>query len=443
VSPKNKTPAEAATKARAYFTEHHPKHTEHPASTQSPDNGLAVSAYELAHSLWRRGWSIIPADTDRKQHDSSLITGWRQFQSRRASDLEVSDWRAARGFAVVCGALSGVVVLDVDPGGEKYLRGKHLPPTPTAQTPRGGCHYFFRHPGKRIKTLANVMGAKSRVDMRGDGGIALLPGSVGRNWLISPFECELANVPEWLLPLVAREPAKGRSGVSKHSNVYVTGFTLPVVTRSEGGRLTGDELRAYADRTDIGIEIANFLGLPTDGLEERGSTAAFRCILPGHEERSPSASLYVHPKTGAVLYRDWHGRSGYSDYALADVMAARCFGRTMRLSPSQLATWQIRLLVEVGRIAPYPVVMRPLPEGVSDSTRRVYEGFRLLLGCKWRYSPSEPTAFSRDFARAWCGLAASAVQEAIRELHVGLGIIRIVGQHRNLRLWLPAGGGDA
>jgi hypothetical protein len=54
----------------------------------------------------------------------------------------------------------------------------------------------------------------------------------------------------------------------------------------------------------------------------------------------------------------------------------------MRLRGPSVATWQLRLLVEAGIIAPYPVPARPLPSEVRPAVRIVYEGFVFLLGCK-------------------------------------------------------------
>ena len=47
--------------------------------------------------------------------------------------------------AILTGAQSGVIVLDVDgPDGETFLKGMVVPKTPTAKTGRGR-HIFFRH----------------------------------------------------------------------------------------------------------------------------------------------------------------------------------------------------------------------------------------------------------------------------------------------------------
>ena len=39
-------------------------------------------------------------------------------------------------------------------------------------------------------------------------------------------------------------------------------------------------------------------------------------------------------------------------------------------------------------------------KNVRPSVRKLYEGFRLLLGCKWLYAHGEPTTFSWRLAAA-------------------------------------------
>jgi hypothetical protein len=68
----------------------------------------------------------------------------------------------------------------------------------------------------------------------------------------------------------------------------------------------GEEgLRLLFQRPDIALVCAAVLGVPTARVGQ-----GFFCILPGHEEAHPSASLHWDPKTGALQYRDWHTRDG-------------------------------------------------------------------------------------------------------------------------------------
>jgi len=190
-------------------------------------------------------------------------------------------------------------------------------------------------------------------------------------------------------------------------------------------------LRLLFQRPDVALACAAVLGVPTHRVGH-----AFLCVLPGHEETHASASLHWDPKTGALQYRDWHARSGVAWYTLPDVRASLAYGRALRLRGPSVATWQLRLLVEAGLLTPYPVSARPLPAAVRPAVRQVYDGFLLLLGCKWWYMPQVPTTFAWRFAAAWCGLNERHVGEAMSWL-LAHGYIRQMGRHKHMALFLP------
>lgn len=242
----------------------------------------------------------------------------------------------------------------------------------------------------------------------------------------------IAECPQWLIDLCAV-----REEHHEPSKPYGLLSSGPSVVPFQGKRLDSEQLWSYANRLDVGIQAAESMGLRTEGLAETGQGKPFKCVIPGHTDSRPSASLWMHRQTGAVMYRDWHEADGDKWYSLPQVRAALGYGRMKRLKGPELATWQIRLLVETGLLAPFEVKIRPLPSTAKESTRQVYEGFRLLLGCKWRYSPGDPTPFSRKFAAAWCGVSEATAGRAIAELQMQYRCMRIVKQHGYLRLWAP------
>jgi hypothetical protein len=184
-------------------------------------------------------------------------------------------------------------------------------------------------------------------------------------------------------------------------------------------------------RPEIALACAVSLGLPIDRLGH-----AFLCVLPGHEEAHPSASLHWDPQTGALQYRDWHARSGVAWYTLPDVRASLAFGHALRLRGPSVATWQLRLLVEAGLLEPSPVPACPLPSTVRPSIRRIYEGFLFLLACKWWHTPQASTTFAWRFAAAWCGVETRQVEQAMPWL-LAHGWLRQVGTYRQMALFLP------
>ncbi len=155
-----------------------------------------------------RGWSVIPAEARGKRP----IVAWQEFQRRQATPEEISAWfrRWPRAnIAIVTGALSGLVVLDIDPrhGGIDslaQLASTHgaLPTTLEARTGGGGTHLYFAHPGGGVR---NRVGLSPGIDLRGDGGCVIAPPSVhpsGRRYAWSsrggPETCEPAPMPRWM-----------------------------------------------------------------------------------------------------------------------------------------------------------------------------------------------------------------------------------------------------
>ncbi len=136
-------------------------------------------------------------------------------------------------YGVQCGAESGLVVLDIDPrnGGDvelSDLTGKHgrLPDTPQVLTGGGGEHYYFKHPGTRVKGVPLASG----LDLKADGGYVVGPGSrhaSGKTyeWELSshPNDVPVAALPDWLLHLI------GQSGSVASSSSSAAKAKLPTV----------------------------------------------------------------------------------------------------------------------------------------------------------------------------------------------------------------------
>jgi Bifunctional DNA primase/polymerase, N-terminal len=134
-----------------------------------------VLAYQQA------GWSIVPAPIEGKR----ALVPWKHWQQVAAGPEQLAEWarRWPRcNWAVITGHLSGQVVVDVDPRhrGDRALaeleqRHGDLPWSAVVETPSGGVHVYLAHPGGRIANSASRIGLG--VDVRGDGGLALLPPS--------------------------------------------------------------------------------------------------------------------------------------------------------------------------------------------------------------------------------------------------------------------------
>jgi len=132
-----------------------------------------------------------------------------------------SMWPEAN-IGIVCGAVSGLVVLDVDGSeGEESLKALEaaigpLPETVEALTGKGR-HLYFAHPGVEIRPSAGVLGPG--MDVRGDDSYVVGPPSLhytGRRyeWEVAhhPDDMDPAALPEaWVLKLKADKPKKART----------------------------------------------------------------------------------------------------------------------------------------------------------------------------------------------------------------------------------------
>lgn len=162
--------------------------------------------------------------------------------------------------AIVTGAISGLVVIDIDPrnGGNQSLDelvAKHgkLPDTVEAITGGGGSHLLFNHPGEGFVVKNDSKGKKfgSGIDIKGDGGCIVAPPSLHASrdnyvWELSSQlgEVELAEMPAWLRSRVTE--AISVSSVSSDVAASVTSTapkTLDELFRqtipSEPGRRNG------------------------------------------------------------------------------------------------------------------------------------------------------------------------------------------------------------
>ncbi len=133
------------------------------------------------------------------------------------------------GHGIATGIRSDVFVVDTD-GPEADARFRALGPLPdtyTVTTPSGGRHYYFAHPGFPVRSsvgeydwredvdgfVVDSQGKKSKrstcIDVRGEGGMVVTPGSPHKSGRTYAVETNVAPVaaPAWLL---AWEGLEGR-----------------------------------------------------------------------------------------------------------------------------------------------------------------------------------------------------------------------------------------
>jgi hypothetical protein len=205
----------------------------------SPGGGAARQAPDAlrtaALAFCARGWSVIPV----APHGKRPLVAWTEYQQRPATLEEVTQWLRRwpdMNIGIVTGAVSGIVVLDVDErhGGALSLAQLEtqlgpIPMTVEAATGGGGRHLYFRHPGGRV---ANRVGLSRGLDLRGDGGCVVAPPSVhpsGRRyaWVVgqSPEQIEIAPLPAWAYRTADRESASVGHPLSHWRELVLEGVT--------------------------------------------------------------------------------------------------------------------------------------------------------------------------------------------------------------------------
>jgi hypothetical protein len=174
----------------------------------------ALGTLQAALAYLDLGWSVIPAPVGAKR----ALVPWKRYQEHRPTPAEWQTWARRwprANLAVITGRLSRVIVVDVDPrhGGLDTiyrLARDHggIPDTTMSITPSGGRHLYFRHPGGRVANSQGLLGPG--VDVRGDGGLALLPPSRRADgeryeWWEGPDSLE--PIPPWMVALLRPRPA--------------------------------------------------------------------------------------------------------------------------------------------------------------------------------------------------------------------------------------------
>jgi hypothetical protein len=168
----------------------------------------------------------------------------------------------------------------------------------------------------------------------------------------------------------------------------------------------------------------------------------FRCVLPGHDERRPSANLWRAP-SGAVVYRCHHASKHDTPgtFTLAQVHAAQVAGRVFAMNGPEHGVWKRRLLVETGFYVSTLVDVPDAPDDLPPLERKLYDGFTRLLsvreaqpdGASAEGRSVTPAPYTRKFAARWCGVGDnSRVSQALKEL-VRRGLIHVAGETTTAR----------
>ena len=174
------------------------------------------------------GYNVVPQKAVAQKRPA---VRWTALQKRRVTRDELSRWRPLfeNGVGFITGEISNVIVIETDGlAGQTVLdefQAKYgpLPPTLVIRSGSGrGFHYHFRHPGFRVRTVAN---SEIKLDIKGDGGFCVLPPSLHKSGGCYEIvhDAEPADLPVGLLDFIAlrAREAKARNDRSRESSPTV------------------------------------------------------------------------------------------------------------------------------------------------------------------------------------------------------------------------------
>jgi len=179
----------------------------------------------------KEGLSVIPVrgphysvgitDDERAKSSKTSLISWLPYQKRLPEEDEVRQWFTKwpkANIACITWKISGIAVVDFDSteAVQTALRLRLLN-TPTVKTARG-VHAYYKYPSNKI--IRNVANEKTKIDIRGEGGIIILPPSLHMSghryeWV---YKKRLGSMPLMELPDIFLEEGNRRERGSNNYN---------------------------------------------------------------------------------------------------------------------------------------------------------------------------------------------------------------------------------
>ena len=190
-----------------------------------------------------KGLSIVPIPFGQKRP----TIPWKRFQETRPSRQQVIEWsKHPQNYSIATGAVSQVVVVDLDSQEAEAWADIYLDETPWRVRTHRGAHLYYRHPGVRVRNIIGLETSFGRmdVDIKGDGGLALGPHSKHPSGVIyqpmGDWSVAVEDLPVFDVgiipkprPVVVRRAVAHTGGVIERARRYVD--VVPGAVEGEGG----------------------------------------------------------------------------------------------------------------------------------------------------------------------------------------------------------------
>lgn len=257
----------------------------------------------------RQGWSVFPVEPKGK----AALVRWAHLQERLPTEDEVREWWTRwpeANIAIVCGRVSRIVVVDVDPkhGGKR----EGLPPTGcVSKTGSGGSHHVYHYP-EGVKVVRNQVNgpdcedpARVGRDVRGDGGYIIVPPSVhknGRSYQWERFDLSaLGAPPQWALePIKKKDKDTGRE---KWLTELITNGTRPGQRNDDLARFAGF-LASRSIPIDVGLALSRkWMDGQDSPLHDQEIEVTVRSVYKTEARRNPERVKKSKNKTARKLFK--------------------------------------------------------------------------------------------------------------------------------------------
>lgn len=277
-----------------------------------------ASMLAAARDLLSRGMCVIPLDhpddPETPEEPTSIgktpVVRWTPFQHARSTEPDLVRWFGngrKRNAAVVTGSISGVVVIDGDTeAGLAWMR-KNLPPTEMRARTGKGEHWYYRHPGVKVRNRVRIKTGDPavKIDVRGDGGYVVAPGSLHATRVTYerlgtwPPISELPMLDPALVDAASPEPNQPCPSVAsadalRRARAYLAA-TPPAVEGSGGDTHTFTVVCKVVRGCDLPVDVA------FDALREWNA----RCVPPWSEadlrDKIAGARKYGTEPIGGLL----------------------------------------------------------------------------------------------------------------------------------------------
>ncbi len=172
---------------------------------------------EWALAYLAEGFSVIPLVPKQK---NPIIDSWEPYKERPPTEEEVKAWWTkypTANIGIVTGAVSNLVIVDIDPrnGGNESMKQLQLPPTYIVKTGGGGWHCYYRLNGKAVPKMTGYLPG---IDILGEKAYALAPPSIHDKTGL-PYEqtgeiVDIVEAPAWLHAIKQKEERLWESGIN-------------------------------------------------------------------------------------------------------------------------------------------------------------------------------------------------------------------------------------